>query len=311
MARAWLASRATRRDYEAGKALQDLGLVRRQSTAMRVARMLRLFLRENPALIQDPAAAWLSFVGQLINEKKNGQPVRSWSTVLQYVNVADKYGIKPQNLGEAEQRLVAAAIKGGLAAKKKEEKKEVRYHQIAAGVSCWPIREPEGKHVYQTGLYLVLATGCRAEHLCRIRRAVVTAKGVHILWGDRKIRERRSTDLLYEFKWSARPPINVAAWIEAWPRVHAILTHSDGGEYVAARRLNSFIDQRLGRHVRGLSTSYYRRRMSTLLLHEVAAGRMTGERFSDLMDHTLGTGGSRYRLEGEAAGLKMTINFFA
>ena len=167
------------------------------------------------------------------------------------------------------------------------------------------------KMVYQAGMYLLLATGNRAEHLCRMRKVTLGARGVSILWGDRKIREARSTDLLYEFKWSARPPAELVGWLEAWPGVHAILTYDPKGGYVAARRLNRFIEQSSGGHVRGLSTSYYRRRMSTLLLHEVLTGRMKGPHFGDLLDHTLGTGGARYRLQGETASLKMPINFFA
>jgi len=299
----------TRGDRAAATALLDLGFVRRQNGARRVARMLREFLDRNPRLKEDPSQAWLLFVGQLVNEKRNGVRVRSYSTVLQYVSIAEKHGIRPQTIGLVEERLALAAIKGGLAARKREEKKEVKFRQLPSYVYCWPIERANGQPVYRAGLFLLLATGCRAEHLSRMREVRVTNDAIYILWGDRKIREARSTELEYSYRWSTRPPTTLEPWLEAWPRVHGLLTIGKTPAYVAARRLNRFTDYRLNGHTAGLSTGYYRRRMSTLLLHEVATGRMNAMRFSDLMDHTLGTASTRYCLGGKATDLKLPLNF--
>ena len=308
MGRMWQATRVTAQDIAAGKALQQLGYVKRQEGALRVSRMLRKFLDKNPEIRGRPAEAWSAFVGQLVTENRNGRKVRTHGTVLKYVTIADRNGIRPNTLDEAEARLANAAIKGGLSARKREEKKLPRYRQIAAIHYLCPIHSATGNKLYRTALYLLLATGSRAEHLGRMTRIRVIEKGVSILWGDRKIREARSTDLVYLFEWSCKPPRWMKKWLEAWPEIQEVLTKADPEKpenYVAAKRVNRFIDQRLGVHLQGLTSSFYRRRMSTLLLHETAAGRMNERSFGDLMDHTLGTGGSRYRLAGDPARLML------
>ena len=95
MGRPWVPRLVTRGDRAAATALLDLGFVRRQNGARRVARMLREFLDRNPRLKEDPSQAWLLFVGQLVNEKRNGVRVRSYSTVLQSLKLQVSLVLKP------------------------------------------------------------------------------------------------------------------------------------------------------------------------------------------------------------------------
>jgi len=50
--------------------------------------------------------------------------------------------------------------------------------------------------------------------------------------------------------------------------------------------------------------------MSTILLNKVATQELGGDDFEDLLDHRLGTGKAKYRLEGDFGELVLPIDLF-
>ena len=306
MGRPWQAKKSRETEVAAGRAYRDLGLARGTARAAQVLRMMRSFVRMNPDLARGSRDDFMcAFVGQLTEERNAaGKKVRCHSTIQSYVREIEKYGMRADNLEEIGARLNAAALRAGIAAKRREEDPIIRHRMVAPENYMAPILQA-GDPVLRAGAYLLLATGARAEHLTRIRRVQLTPKSVRILWGDRKIRERMNCYLTYPFAWSCPPPKDLEACLREWQERRARLTHSKTGRYVVAQRIND----RLG-HVKkakevGLTSSFYRRRMSTLLNEAFASGNLTEMEFELLLDHRLGTSYSRYRLEGDASRLEL------
>lgn len=302
----WCATVSTRSDVQVASRLRKIGLARRERLAMQIIRMLESFLTANPGMrMRDPEEGWDAFIGQLANETRAGKTVRTSSTILRYAEVARRYGIRPGRIEEARCKVEAAALDGGLSATAREEARPVRFRILSCQIYMWPIADRAGDRVYRAGLLILLMTGCRAEHLNRVREIALAEEGVWILWGDRKVRERRNSRLLYQFKWSCRPPPALRAILISWPTSGSALLNSQSGGYCVANRLNTFMEQRLGAKAEGMSTSFFRRRMTTLLLGEIEAGRMSRLMYENLMDHTEGTADGKYRLEGDPSELKL------
>ena len=180
---------------------------------------------------------------------------------------------------------------------KREEDPVVRYRVLPEEAFLAPITG-KGDLIIRTGIYLLLVTGSRAEHLTRIRDIQVTPDGILILWGDRKVRERMSSYLTYHYEWSCRPPKDIANCLPHWIERRERLTHSDSGRYVVAQRINDLIGRIPGLKEAGLTSSFYRRRLSTLLGASLGGRELTELEFEMLMDHRMGTSLARYRLVG-------------
>ena len=203
MGRPWQARRSRETEVAAGRAYRDLGLARGTAKAAQVLRMMRSFVRMNPDLARGSRDDFMcAFVGQLTEERNAaGKKVRCHSTIQSYVREIEKYGMRADNLEEIGARLNAAALRAGIAAKRREEDPIVRHRMVAPENYMAPIIQG-GDPVLRAGAYLLLATGARAEHLTRIRRVRLTPKSVRILWGDRKIRERMNCYMTYPYAWS-------------------------------------------------------------------------------------------------------------
>ena len=74
---------------------------------------------------------------------------------------------------------------------------------------------------------------------------------------------------------------------------------------MVAQRINDLIGRTPAAKVAGLTSSFYRRRMSTLLSMRISAQTMTEVEFELLLDHRMGTSIARYHLEGDAEKLKI------
>ena len=188
----------------AGQSLRDLGAARGVARAIQVYRMLRSFAALNPEYADGDGRRFMhAFVGQLTEERNSaGKRVRCHSTVLSYLQQVYKFGMRADNLEEVADRLDIAALKYGLVAAKREENPIIRHRVLEAPIFLAPIYG-KGSVLLRTGIYLLLATGARAEHLTRIREIKVTPRAIMILWGDRKVRERMNRFLAYMYEVSS------------------------------------------------------------------------------------------------------------
>lgn len=288
-------------DITTTEALRSLGMVRTLTKPQRLLRMLEAVKIKNPALSGDKL--WSGFIGMLVRERRpDGRPRRKYATVKNYLEVARRYAIHPNTMEVARNRVEAEAALGGLVAQAKTELSREAWRVVGPAATCRPIIWAAGDPILRAATYLLLATGCRAEHLSRIQRVRLRSHGIEIRWGARKVREATNAGTTYDFSWSARPPADLLVFLATWEQHHGKITASRNGEYVAAENVNRYL-LTVSHGVKVFTSSYYRRRMATILLHQVVMDEMDHETYQILMDHTVGTAMCKYRLEGEAGEL--------
>lgn len=306
MGRRWSAGPTNEAEFLVGQGFRDVGLARGVARAVQVHRMLCGFASRNPEWANGDSRYFLyAFVGHLTEERTSaGKHVRCKSTVLSYLNEISKYNMRVDNIDEVARRLDIAALRNGLSVAKREENPAIRHHILDESIFLAPI-VGKGNVLLRTGIYLLLATGARAEHLTRIRAIKVNTRAIMILWGDRKVRERMNSFLAYPFEWSCRPPEDILTCLSTWVERRSSVTKSPSGRYVVAQRINNMIRRIPAAKAAGLSSSFYRRRLSTLLAERIKDDEMTEMEFELLLDHRLGTSYTRYHLEGELSQLEI------
>ena len=241
---------------------------------------------------------------EMVNEKNSkGEFVRCVKTVQGYMQTARRHGIHLSTMRGARARIEEAAFTGGLGVIALEDAPLAMHEAIATYTAAIPIIHPQGDLVMRMACYLLLATGCRAEHLGRMRSVRVGSQGIHVLWGPRKVRQLMNREVFYDWEWSFPPPSDLGQFLSAWPVLRTRLVYSPTGRFVTANRVNLFISRIVENRPAGLTSSYYRRRLSTILGHYVVQGRMMEAVFAELMDHTVETGRSCYMLNGDANNL--------
>lgn len=242
MAKRWRARTSRVEEVNTGKAYRDLGYARGLARASQVLRMMRSFARKNPRLARAGGEIFqCAFVGQLAAERTPaGKKVRCESTILGYLREIGKYGMRPDNLKEVAARLDLAALRAGISVKRREENPAIRHRILTPEIFLAPITR-KGNVVIRAGIYLLLATGARAEHLSRIRDVQITNNAILVLWADRKVRERMNSYLVYPFEWSCRPPRDLEDCLRHWTERRTRLTFSAKGRYVVSQRINDNI----------------------------------------------------------------------
>lgn len=261
-------------------------------TANRMIEYMETYMRhQDPRL--SPADMYEAFVGRLSHGLMP-------STLSTYVKTMKSYGIYPGQLDLARARVRRTQLLNGikrmeeeapLAGDRGEESLEVLREIIVRRFERDTAQDLE----YRAIFFVLVATGARPENLMVAQSCSVDQKrqGVVIQWGRRKVRPPSRASLLYPFSWSTEPPADVVERIAALPtRPWGLAGSSNPASAICAwlrKRLAA-----LGMTCRVTSTTP-RGRLSRVVYEEFEAGRMSAERFGDLLDHEPSMSRTRYQ----------------
>lgn len=281
------------------KALRETGKKRRLQQPIMLMRMLEAFCAEHPQLSRRRDHMDYFWV-HLMNERyPNGKKVRRASTVAAYRLCARKYGIRADRMKRAWRRIHERALGTSIDLAALDETPLTKYEILQREAVRRPIYHPAIQKEARAGIFLMLATGCRAEHLNRIAKVDCTREGVLVTWQQRKILGALRRPLLYPYSWSCTPPADVIPILRRWPDARRSFSDAGPGRTVAANRVNRCIKLCKESGDPHFTSSYYRRRMSTILSQKVHAGELRKEIFRFLLDHRYETSFMRYVLPGE------------
>lgn len=299
----WKPERVKEREHATLKKIQALAAMRPLDKAYRVWRMMNDFFELHRDLRGEPELLNGLFTAYMINEtNKEGGPVRRAATVCEYTTLAQKYGMRAGNMEEAKARIDRARTLKGLQVLAQQEDRPIPtiFRILPREVPIKPIfqRMTPASKCYQAALYLILATGNRADHVAIADFIQFSPRGISVHWGKRKVRKAIKRHVFYPYALSIKPSPQIQEALLNWPEVRRPLTQSASGRYVIAQRLNDYISEAMGRKIEGFTTSYYRRRMVTILLQLVSHGKVTELEYEELLDQTMAVGRAHYQLMG-------------
>ena len=239
------------------------------------------------------------FWAHLLSERfPDGRPVRRASTVAAYMECARKYCIRADTVQKACRQINERALRVAVELQATDEKPLTHYEVLDKEIVWYPITCDRIPLVARVAIYLVLATGCRAEHLNRMSEVSCGPEGVLVTWQRRKILGPLRRPIEYRYEWSRRPPRELVAGIENWPKLRGDFSERADGRMVAANRINCVIRRLVRDPEKVFSSSYFRRRMSSILSYLVDQGEVSESHFRFLMDHRYETSFMRYVLPG-------------
>ena len=279
--------------------LRQVGKKRRLQQPIMLMRMVEAFFRRHPVFLDEPDHMDYFWAHMLTEKYSDGRPVRRASTVAAYMECARKYNIRGDAADKAWRRIHDRALRVSIDMQATEEKPLTQYEVLARELVWRPVEDERLPLLARTAAYLILATGCRAEHLNRMSKVECGRDGLLVTWQRRKILGAMRRPVEYRYEWSRRPPRELVAGIENWPRDRGDFSERADGRMVAANRINSMIRRCTGEGEKAFSSSYYRRRMSSILSYLVNQGEVSESLFRFLMDHRYETSYMRYVLPGD------------
>ena len=279
--------------------LRNVGKKRRLQQPIMLLRMMHAFFQRHPYFRERPDHMDY-FWAHMLNERfQNGEPVRRASTVAAYMECARKFSISADTAQLAWRRIHERALRVSIDMQATEEKPLTQYEIIPGELARRPVSAEGVSRIARAAIYLVLATGCRAEHLNRMSKITCGPHGILVTWQRRKILGPMRRPVQYSYAWSYRPPKELQAVIEDWPRLRNEFSEANSGRSVAANRINYIIRTCLSQDEKPFTSSYYRRRMSSILSYLVDRGGLEESHFRFLMDHRYETSYMRYVLPGD------------
>ena len=253
------------------------------------------FVRTNPGLPETQQSAL--FLCQLqCGRKRTGSPLRNKETILQYGETVRKCHMKESRLDAIEEQLERDTFAFGLRELAKKHLSSRENKLVSGWIIAWPAAGDAQRLHWKAACYVILATGCRAMHVTRIRSLKFTEDGLRARWFKRKVRAGGNIEWLYKYEWSFKPTADVKDLLEKrWKEFQSAL----GNPRYISSRLDAYI--RVMCDEKGyerFSTRYYRCRMSTILHCLIKERKITEAEFEMLLDRDVRTCLQRYLLPG-------------
>jgi hypothetical protein len=220
------------------------------------------------------------------------------STLLTYTTIMRTYGVRPFDKDAVERRIRARELQLGIRhmaqsakSEKKNHRRGVTWAHLEALVgprATDAIRDKE----WRAFVWLLMVTGNRPRHVLGAKVQKVYPSSVLLRWGPRKVRGPSLSVLRYEYLWSSQPPEDVLRRWAGLGKKPWLFTSSSN----IAAACNVWMTKRGTGHPPILRSSTARGLLSATLYDEYEDGRMTAERFEDLMDHEPKTSRLHYQV---------------